>query len=94
MEHRQSTDIKLHSDMWLRVSTKKSINKTLDTTASVFKRDGGFEVHRMHQDYWKCLERSAPARITAKAVEVQHERVMRNQAEIIAAAEQHYLKEV
>jgi sulfur relay (sulfurtransferase) DsrF/TusC family protein len=76
------------------MSTAKSFNKTLDTVLSCYTAEGGFEVHKMHQDYYKVVERAKPARITASAVEVQHERLKAYHEEFVRAAIAHYSKEV
>ena len=65
-------DLDIGDNRRLKVSTFKDSGGYLVTTASVCTVDGMWETHKVHEDFSKRLEKSAPSRITEKAVGLQH----------------------
>lgn len=66
------TDIDLPNDKLLTITTRKSNNGGLLSSASVASYEKGFLTHVMFQDFSIRLEHSNPKRVTAKVVEQQH----------------------
>ena len=66
------TDIELPNDKLLTITTRKSNNGGLLSSASVASYEKGFLTHIMFQDFSIRLEHSNPTRVTAKVVEQQH----------------------
>ena len=66
------TDIDLPNDKLLTITTRKSNNGGLLSSASVASYEKGFLTHVMYQDFNIRLEHSNPKRVTARVVEQQH----------------------
>jgi hypothetical protein len=66
------TDIDLPNGKLLTITTRKSNNGGLLSSASVASYEKGFLTHVMLQDFSIRLEHSNPKRITCKVVEQQH----------------------
>jgi len=66
------TDIDLPNGKLLTITTRKSNNGGLLSSASVASYEKGFLTHVMFQDFSIRLEHSNPKRVTAKVVEQQH----------------------
>ena len=66
------TDIDLPLGKLLTITTRKSNNGGLLSSASVASYEKGFLTHVMYQDFNIRLEHSNPKRATAKVVEQQH----------------------
>jgi hypothetical protein len=66
------TDIDLPNGKLLTITTRKSNDGGLLSSASVATYEKGFLTHVMFQDFSIRLEHSNPKRITCKVVEQQH----------------------
>lgn len=82
------TLVHLFDKFWLKVSTHKVYSGSLVTSAHVHQAEGKFETHRMYTDYSKRLEDNV-IRVTEKAVQLQHERVLLSLEAIKAEALSH-----
>lgn len=74
------TEIALEGKQVLSIYTSKNDRGALVTNASVLtiSEDGLGKVHAVFADYSKRQETTSPKRITSKAVEEQHYRVLAN----------------
>jgi hypothetical protein len=66
------TDIDLPNGKLLTITTRKSTNGGLLSSASVASYEKGFLTHVMHQDFNIRIKDSIPKRVTAKVVEQHH----------------------
>lgn len=82
------TLVHLFDDFWLKVSTHKVYSGSLVTSAHVHKAKGMFEEHRMYTDYSARIEDNK-VRVTERAVQTQHERVLLSLEAIKSAALSH-----
>ena len=62
----------LFDDFILEVTTRKGSSRVLTTRASVHKVEGNSLVHRVYQDYSRCVFKTEPKRVTEKAIAEQH----------------------
>jgi hypothetical protein len=83
------TRIKL-GDCWqLDISTRKSENGELVTSASIGKLERGFVTHRVFTDYSRRVFRKT-ARCTEKNIETQHKEALALIDQIMADVRAHY----
>ena len=76
--------IELGNDRVLQISTHKTSDGTLVTTATVHLRDGAFLSHRMFTDFSQRMM-TAKVRCTAKTVATQHADCMKRINEVHSA---------
>jgi hypothetical protein len=84
------SEVELTDTLVLSITTSKSYNGQLLTTASVGRRDGIFISHSVFGDFSKFVEGKSYPRITAKVVEKQHNDVIDQIDNLIALAKKHY----
>lgn len=77
--------------MFMRVSTYKRPSGGVGAAASVFKREGDFETHRMYQDFYWTVEHDLKMRCTENNVTAMHNRALTRIDEIMQRAKLHYL---
>lgn len=80
----------LPNDRKLRVTTMKRNGGQLATTAAVVTTENGFVTFRMFTDFLQTVHQER-VRVTQKAVETQHQLVLKEKlAAIIEATHAHY----
>lgn len=85
------TKIKLGDGWQLDITTRKTDNGDLSTSASMGKVERGFITHRMYADYNRNVFRRA-ARCTDKNVTAQHAEALAMLDTILADARAHHIK--
>ena len=76
MTKRIETTIELKNNRVLSIYTRKFDLPQLETVASVGTRDGAFVSHALFTDYYKKIQVTPCKRVTQKALETEHSRVV------------------
>lgn len=93
--HSAETTVELENKRLLKISTSKStISRRLQTTATVHTRDGGALVHKFafgsrNGDFSKRMC-SQETRVTEKAVREQHQQALAQLKGILQEVQDHY----
>lgn len=88
-EKKATSTVRLASGWEFSLYTHKDSRGYLSTTASMGKIEDGFVTHRVFQDFHKHFLRTAPDRITNKALEAQHTEALKQLDTLILEAEAH-----
>lgn len=93
--HKATTVHDIQKQRELHITTYKSSNGPLVTTATVHQIEGNFKRHRfgcggVGGDFSQRLACTFPARLTAKTVSDQHEQCLHKLQEVLAAVDAHY----
>lgn len=93
--HKATTVHDIQKQRELHITTYKSSNGPLVTTATVHQIEGKFKRHRfgcggVDGDFSQRLACTFPARLNAKTVSDQHEQCLHKLQEVLAAVDAHY----
>lgn len=66
------SSVMLDDTLCFTMTTMKRASGSVVTSASVAKREGNFDTHRMYEDYSRRLDSHKYPRVTAKVIETQH----------------------
>lgn len=66
-------------------------NATIRTVATVHKKDGSFNTHRIYTDYSKVIERTPCTRVTVKALDNAQCKALQSLGAIVEDVKAHYI---
>lgn len=96
--HKATTVHDLQKQRELHITTYKSSNGPLVTSATVHQIEGDLKRHRFGcggfgGDFSQRLVCTFPARVTAKTVKEQHEQCLQKLQEVLTAVDAHYAEQ-